>query len=176
MPLTLHEAFVPGVMQILSGMHTVIDNAEAHCTAHGMDPGELYEAKLAETMWPLPYHVRACWVHSAYAIELYKTGEFSPDFTQLPGDWNAMRTMIDDTLAQLAQVDPDALDATAGDVIGFVLGGKRLLEMPAQKFLLNFNQPNFYFHATTFYDILRMKGVALSKRDFTGANARPMGI
>ena len=87
-----------------------------------------------------------------------------------------MRAMIDDALAQLAQLDPATLDAMAGDVIGFVLGGKRLLEMPAQRFLLNFNQPNFYFHATTFYDILRMKGVALSKRDFTGANARPMGI
>ena len=43
------------------------------------------------------------------------------------------------------------------------------MELTAQDFLLSFTQPNFFFHATTFYDILRMKGVALGKRDFLGA-------
>lgn len=173
MPLTLHEAFVPTAQQILGGMRGIIDKAEAHCSETGMEASELYEAKLAETMWSLPWHVRACWVHSGFAINLYKTGEFSPDFTELPADWDAMRAMVDDALSQLAAIDPEELDAMAGDAIGFVLGGKRLLEMPAQRFLLSFNQPNFYFHATTFYDILRMKGLALSKLDFTGAPPRP---
>ena len=168
MPLTLHAAFVPQAQQILGGMRGIVDKAEAHCAEHGVDASELLEAKLAETMWPLPYHVRAAWVHSAFALELYKTGEFSPDFTELPGDWDAMRAMIDDALTRLDAIDPEELDAMSGDTIGFVLGGQRLLEMSAQDFLLSFNQPNFYFHATTFYDLLRMKGVALGKRDFTG--------
>ncbi|MEM7780954.1 MAG: DUF1993 domain-containing protein [Pseudomonadota bacterium] len=168
MPLTLHEAFVPTAQQILGGMRGIIDKAETHCADTGLDPSELIDAKLAENMWTLPWHVRACWVHSAFAIDLYDTGEFSPDFTDIPGDWDAMRAMIDDALARLDRVDPETLDAMAGNTIGFVLGGKRLLEMPAQRFLLSFNQPNFFFHATTFYDILRMKGLPLGKRDFTG--------
>ena len=168
MPLTLHEAFVPSAKQILGGMHGIIDKAEAHCRDNGIADSELYEAKLAESMWDLPWHVRACWVHSGFAINLYKEGYFSPDFTELPQDWAAMRGMVDDAIAQLDAVTPDYLEGIADKVIGFELGGKRLMELTGQNFLLGFNQPNFYFHATTFYDILRHKGVALGKRDYTG--------
>lgn len=168
MALTLYDAFVPSCRQILGGMNGVIDKAEAHCAEHGIDPAEMIEAKLADTMWNLPWHVRSVWVHSAYVISLLPTGEFSPDFTELPGDWDAMRAKIKRTLDELAQVTPDQLEEVSDKTIGFVLGGKRLMEFTGQNFLLGFSQPNFYFHATTFYDILRMKGVPLGKRDFMG--------
>ena len=106
MALTLHEAFVPYAKQILGGMKGLIDKAEAHCAEHGIDASELIEAKLADTMWTLPWHVRACWVHSGFAIGLYPSGAFSPDFTELPGDWDAMRAMVDDALAQLRRAYP----------------------------------------------------------------------
>lgn len=169
MPLTLHAAFVPSCQQILTGLRGLIDKAEAHVKEHGLDNAELVEAKLADTMWDLPWHVRACWVHSAFVISLLPSGEFSPDFTELPKDWDAMRAMVDDALAQLDAVTEDDLEKISDDTIGFVLGGERLMEMTGANFLLSFSQPNFYFHATTFYDILRMKGVALGKRDFMGS-------
>jgi hypothetical protein len=80
-----------------------------------------------------------------------------------------MRAMVDDAQSRLAQVTADQVEAIADKTVAFVLGGKRLMEFSGQDFLLSFNQPNFYFHATTFYDILRHKGVALGKRDFMGA-------
>ena len=169
MPLTLHEAFVPTARQILGGMRGLVDKAEAHCAETGCDASELIDAKLADTMWTLPWHVRACWVHSGFAINLFKTGVFSPDFTELPGDWDAMRAQVDDALAQLDAITPEMLEELADKPVDFQLGGKTLMTMTGQNFLLSFNQPNFYFHATTFYDILRMKGVALGKRDFIGA-------
>lgn len=169
MPLTLHEAFVPTAKQILGGLHGLVDKAESHCAETGCTPDTLIEAKLAETMWTLPWHVRACWVHSGFAINLYETGAFSPDFTEIPGDWDAMRAMIDDAQAQLSAITPESLEAIADKPVDFQLGGKTLMTMTAQNFLLSFNQPNFFFHATTFYDILRMQGVALGKRDFMGA-------
>ena len=168
MALTLHEAFVPNAVQILGAMRAIIDKAEQHCRDNGIADSELFEATLHETMWSLPWHVRACWVHSGFAINLYKDGYFSPDFTELPADWDAMRAMIDDALAQLDTVTPEFLEEISDKTIGFELGGKRLLEMTGQNFLLGFNQHHFFFHATTFYDILRHKGVALGKRDFTG--------
>jgi hypothetical protein len=168
MLLSLHESFVPTAQQILRALRGLVDKAEAHCAEHALDASELLEAKLAETMWPLPWHVRACWMHSAYAIAQFKTGAFTPDFTELPGDWDAMRAMIDDALTQLDAVTPEQLDAIADKPIGFVMGGERQMELTGQNFLLSFNQPNFFFHAATFYDILRMKGVALGKRDFIG--------
>ena len=168
MAITLYEAFVPSCQQILGGLSGLIDTGEAHVREHGLDDAELIEAKLAETMWTLPWHVRACWMHSAYTFDQLPTGEFTPDFTDVPDSWNSMRAMVDDAQAKLAALDSNDVEAIAEKTIGFVLGGKRLMEFTGQNFLLSFNQPNFYFHATTFYDILRHKGVPLGKRDFMG--------
>ena len=169
MAITLYDAFVPSCQQILGGLSGLIDKGEAHVKEHGLDDTDLIEATLSETMWTLPWHVRACWVHGAYTFDQLPTGEFTPDFTDVPDSWDSMRAMVDDAQAKLAALDPDTVEALADKTIGFVLGGKRLMEFSGQDFLLSFNQPNFYFHATTFYDILRHKGVALGKRDFMGA-------
>lgn len=168
MSLSLYDAFVPGCQRTLTGMMGLIDKAEAHCTENGLEHSELIEARLAEGMWNLPWHVRACWVHSAYTLGLLPSGEFTPDFTDVPADFAAMRAMVDDAQAKLAAVNADHVEALSDQTIGFVLGRERLMEMTGQNFLLGFNQPNFYFHATTFYGILRMKGLALGKRDFMG--------
>ena len=168
MAITLYDAFVPSCQQILGGLSGLIDRGEAHVKEHGLDDTVLIEATLAETMWTLPWHVRACWVHGAYTFDQLPTGEFTPDFTDVPDSWDAMRAMVDDAQAKLAALDPDTVEGLADKTIGFVLGGKRLMEFSGQDFLLGFNQPNFYFHATTFYDILRHKGLALGKRDFMG--------
>ena len=168
MPLTLYDAFVPSCQQTLGALETMIDKAEAHVAENGLTDADLIEAKLADDMWNLPWHIRSCWVHSSYVISLLPSGEFSPDFTELPQNWDAMRAMIGDAESQLADVTIEQLEEVAGTTIGFVLGGKRLMEFTGQNFLLSFSKPNFYFHATTFYDILRMKGVALGKRDYLG--------
>ncbi len=166
MPLTLSEALIPTYRQILGGLRQMIDKAEAFVEEQGIEHSEMLEAKLADDMWPLPYHIRSAWVHSKLALDLAPTEEFSPDFTDIPQDWNAMRAMIDEALAALDKVEAEELEAIADKTIFFVLGGKRLMEFTVQDFLLSFSQPNFYFHATTFYDILRMKGLPLVKRDY----------
>lgn len=168
MALTLHEAFVPSCQQVLGGMQALVNKAEAFVQEQGLTDADLIEAKLCDTMWPLPQHVRSVWVHSAYVISQLPTGEFSPDFTELPQSWDAMRAQLKAAQDALAAVTVDELEAIADRTIGFVLGGKRLMEFTGQNFLLSFSQPNFYFHATTFYDILRMKGLEIGKRDFMG--------
>ncbi|MEL7446862.1 MAG: DUF1993 family protein, partial [Pseudomonadota bacterium] len=80
MPMTLYDAFVPNCQQGLKGLRGLIDKGEAHVKEHGLDDAELLEASLAEGMWALPWHVRACWVHSGYTIGLIPSGEFTPDF------------------------------------------------------------------------------------------------
>lgn len=166
MPLTLHDAFVPSCIQILKGVRAQVDKAESFAKEHGIADGELIEAKLVDDMWALPYHVRAVWMHSKLALDLAPSGEFSPDFTDIPEDWNEMRAMIDDALAALGEIDAEQLETIAESRVHFVMGGKRLMEFTVTNFLLSFAQPNLYFHATTFYDILRMKGLPLTKRDY----------
>ena len=168
MPLRLYDAFVPNAQQQLGALLNLIDKGEAHCRENDLDDRELIEAKLAEDMWPLPWHVRSCWVQTGYTIRCFEQGEFTPDFSALPETWADMRAMTKDAIAELDAVDPETLEGFADKTIGFVMNGKRMMEMTGQNFLLSFSQPNLYFHATTFYDILRMKGVAIGKRDFLG--------
>ncbi len=168
MSLTLYEAFVPNCQQVVGALNNLIDKGEAFAKDNGLSDSDMIGARLAEDMWNLPWHVRSCWVHSAYVISLLPSGEFSPDFTRIPDSWDAMRAQVAETLDGLAKVTPEELEAAADSTVAFVLGGKRLMEFTGQNFLLSFSQPNVYFHATTFYDILRMKGVPLGKRDFMG--------
>jgi len=168
MSLSLHAAFVPNAKQALSAMLGLIDKGEAHAKEHGLADSELIQARLAEDMWALPHHVRSCWVHSAYAITQLQTGEFTPDFTDTPQSWDAMRAQLNDALAQLETVTEEEMEALAAKHVLFMLGGKKVAEGSAQDFLLSFHQANLYFHSATFYDILRHKGVPLGKRDFLG--------
>lgn len=168
MAFTLYDAFVPACQQGLGGLRTLIDKGEAYVRENGLDDADLIEARLAEDMWTLPWHVRSCWMHSAYVLDQLPSGEFTPDFTEVPDSWDAMRDLVDAALARLGAATPQDLDAFADETVGFVLGGKRLMQFTGKDFLLSFSQPNFHFHAATFYDILRMKGVALVKRDFLG--------
>ena len=168
MPISLYDAFVPSCQQILGGLNGLIDKGEAHVKDKGLSDADLIEAKLADNMWTLPWHVRACWVHSAYVFDQLPTGEFTPDFTEIPGSWDAMRAMVGDAQAKLGKLDRDEVEALSDKTIGFVLGGNRLMEFTGANFLLSFSQPNFYFHATTFYDILRSNEVELGKRDYMG--------
>lgn len=166
MPLTLHEALIPSYRQYLSGVRAMVDKAENFANENDMPASELFEAKLADDMWPLPFHIRSVWVHSKMALDLVPTGEFSPDFKTLPQNWDEMRAMVDDALEGIEQVSVEYLEAIADKQLDFKLGGKVIWQFTVQNFLLSFSQPNFYFHATTFYDILRMKGLPLGKRDY----------
>ncbi len=168
MALSLYDAFVPNCQQMVGALNNLIDKGEAFAKEKGLADEDLIGARLAEDMWTLPWHVRSCWVHSAYVISLLPSGEFSPDFTKVPDSWDSMRAQVAATLDGLAAVKPADLEAVADNTMAFVLGGKRLMEFTGQNFLLSFSLPNVYFHATTFYGILRMKGVPLGKRDFMG--------
>ncbi|MEL7198735.1 MAG: DUF1993 domain-containing protein [Pseudomonadota bacterium] len=168
MPLTLYAVFIPTARQTLGALRGMIDKGEAHVKEHGLSDEDLIEASLAEDMWALPHHVRSCWLHGSRTLELIPDGEFSPDFTEIPKNWDAMRAMVDDALGKLDACKPDTINALEGTHVRFVLGGKCYFEGDGQDFLLSFNQPNLYFHAATFYDILRHKGVVLGKPDFLG--------
>tara|TARA_B100002049_G_C15847756_1_gene277902 strand:+ start:45 stop:395 length:351 start_codon:yes stop_codon:yes gene_type:complete len=113
-------------------------------------------------------------MHSAYALDQLPDGAFTPDFTDIPADWNAMRAMIASAQKRMDECQPDEINALGAKNIDFVLGGETRFSLPGERFLLGFNMPNFQFHATTFYGLLRMKGVPLGKRDYMGNPAGPM--
>ena len=169
MPLTLHAALIPGWLQILGASRKLIDKARAHCQASGMAEAELVQARLIDDMLPFAYQIKSCAVHSRGAIEGVRQGTFSPDMTEPPATLDALAERLDGTIAFLAALDPAELEGFIGRDMVFTIGSKFRREFTAENFLLGFSQPNLYFHATTAYDLLRMKGVKIGKGDFLGA-------
>lgn len=167
MTFSLYAATIPSYQQILGSVLGLLSAAEAFCTKNRVVPEAIIQARLAEDMLPFAYQVKSTAVHSLGAIEGVRRGSFSPDTAPAPETFAALKARIVDTLIALAMIDAAEIDALVGREMRFVRG-ERSLDFTAENFLLSFSQPNFYFHATTAYDILRWKGVQIGKRDYTG--------
>lgn len=169
MSLSLHAATVPTWLQVIAATHALIDKAEAWCADNAEPAATLMDAKLAEDMWGFGWQINSVWMHSAHALNAAKSGTFEPNFTDIPADFDACRTKLDTARDVMLAATPDALAALAENNVDFVLGGKVRMSFTVQNFLLGFSTPNFYFHAATAYDIMRMKGLEIGKRDYLGA-------
>jgi hypothetical protein len=167
MPLSLYSATVPSFQQTLAALRGVIDKGEAFSDEAGLAHDGLIEARLIEDMLPFAYQVKSAGVHSLGAIEGVKRGTFSPDRTTPPDSFAGLRERIDETLAGLSAIEPGELDSLVGRPMRFEMGSYKA-DYTVEDFLLSFSVPNFYFHATTAYDILRAKGVVLGKMDYLG--------
>jgi len=167
MAFTLYAATIPAYLQILESVSRLIGKAETFCAERGLPPEGLIGARLAEDMLPFGYQIKSVTVHSIGAIEGVRKGVFVPDMSPWPDSFAGLRDRLAETVAALEAVDPDEVERFIGRDMRFQFGD-HVIEFHAEDFLLSFSQPNFYFHATTAYDILRMKGVAIGKRDFNG--------
>lgn len=167
MAFSLYAATVPSYQQILEAVIGLLGKAEAFCAEKGMAHQDIIQARLAADMQPFAYQVKSTAVHSLGAIEGVRRGVFSPDTTLPPESFAELKARLVATLAALESVEPAEIDSFVGRDMRFAFG-ERHLDFTAENFLLSFSQPNFYFHATTTYDILRWKGVPIGKRDFTG--------
>lgn len=167
MPVSLHAATVLSWRQTLGAVAGLIGKAEAYCKDKGLAPSELIQAQLAPDMLPFAYQVKSTSVHSLGAIEGVRRGVFSPDMTPPPETFAALSARVAETLRALEAVTAAEVESFIGRDMRFEFREHRI-EFTAENFLLSFALPNFYFHATTAYDILRGKGVQIGKRDFMG--------
>jgi hypothetical protein len=167
MSFSLYAATVPTYCQILEAVGRLLVTAEAWSAERGLAPNDIVQARLAEDMQPFAYQVKSTAVHSLGAIEGVRKGVFSPDMTPPPDTFAALKARIAATLAALSAIQAAEIDSFVGRDMRFAFGNRHL-DFTAENFLLSFAQPNFYFHATTAYDILRWKGVPIGKRDFMG--------
>jgi hypothetical protein len=167
MAFSLYAATIPSYQQILGSVSGLLVKAEAFCAEKSINDDDIIQARLAPDMLPFAYQVKSTAVHSLGAVEGVRRGAFSPDMTPPPETFPALKARIAETLAALEKIEAAEIDSLIGRDMCFVRGEHRL-DFTAENFLLSFSQPNFYFHATTSYDILRWKGVSIGKRDFTG--------
>jgi hypothetical protein len=167
MSFSLYDAVIPSNIQILGALDGIIGKAEAFCVERDMTQADLVDARLAPDMLPLGYQIKSCAVHSIGGIQGARTGSFSPDMSAWPTDLAGLRDILQRTAAELSALDRDTIDTLADADTQFAFGEMRM-PFTGANFLLSFSQPNFYFHATTAYAILRAQGMKLGKRDFLG--------
>ena len=100
-------------------------------------------------------------------MEAAKNGVFSPSAGKPDLDYAALQALVTEARNELSALTPEAVNALVGRDVTFKLGD-RALPFTAEGFLMSFSLPNFFFHTTTAYDILRHKGAPLGKREFMG--------
>jgi hypothetical protein len=167
MAISLYSATVPTFLQILPSVSALCDKGAQWCEEKGLDESELVQARLAEDMWPFAMQVRSTWLHSADAIEGARKGETAPDFSEPPGTFAQLKARVEEAIGRLEAVTPEAVDGLVGRDTCFRIGERRM-DFTAENYLLSFALPNFFFHATAAYAILRSRGLPLGKRDFLG--------
>ena len=167
MAFTLYDASVANYLQILGAVSGYLNKGLTHFREKGTDPETIVETRLAEDMWPLRSQIVSVVHHSLGAIEGVKKGEFKPPVVDPALNYAALQKLVEDAIAALSALKPDEVHALVGRDIVFKIGD-RSMPFTAEGFLMSFSLPNFYFHVTTAYDILRHKGVPVGKRDFMG--------
>jgi hypothetical protein len=118
-------------------------------------------------MLPLGYQVKSCAAHSAGAVAGVRAGLYGPDLSPWPTDFAGLHAAIQGAIAELSAIDAAEFEALGDNDTLFAFGEMKL-PFTGANFLLSFAQPNFYFHATTAYAILRAQGVKIGKGDLMG--------
>jgi uncharacterized protein len=168
MSLSLYQSSVPTFERCLRALIVILDKAELHANARKFDPANYLGMRLAPDMFPFVRQVQsAC--DNAKNGSARLAGVQAPAFEDKEATFAELRDRIGRTLDYLATLDAKAIDAGMEREIVFPAGPSVKFRMQGGNYLLHWVLPNFYFHLTTAYDILRAAGVEIGKRDFLGA-------
>lgn len=167
MPLSMHQAAVPGFTRMLNALSSILDKAAAHAGSSGADPATLLQARLAPDMFPLVRQVQIATDHAKGATARL-AGREAPKFEDTEATFDELKARIAKTIDFVGSVPASEIDGSEDRQITLTIGGNPMT-FAGRVYLLHFALPNFYFHMTTAYDILRHEGVPLGKRDFMGA-------
>ena len=162
MPISLHHAVVTPMLQTLGAAQTWLAKAQAA----GLPEAEITSARLIDDMLPFAYQVKSMATHSHGAILGVRAGTFSPDM-EIPATMAQLQDILAEAESFLQGVEEAELESLIGQDMRFQFKDY-MVPFAAEDFLLTFSLPNFYFHATTTYALLRARGVAVGKRDYLG--------
>jgi hypothetical protein len=166
MSLSMYQASVPVFTQILGALGGVLEKAEAHAAAKKIDPAVLIGARLAPDMFPLGRQIQiACDFGKGATARL--AGVEVPSWGDDEKTLADFRTRIKKTVDYVQGFKPAQVDGSEAREITLKVG-PNMRTFKGQPYLLQFVMPNFFFHSTTAYAILRHNGVELGKRDFMG--------
>ncbi|HZZ30998.1 MAG TPA: DUF1993 domain-containing protein [Phenylobacterium sp.] len=167
MATSLYDLSVASYLQTVGAVAGFMDRAAKHCAETGADPDDFVGLQLFDDMAPFHFQIRSVAHHSVGALEGVKSGLFHPPAAVGPLPYAELQAMVATTEDVLRGFTPQEVNGWAGKDVSFQIG-ERKIPFTAEGFILSFSLPNFYFHATTAYDLLRTQGVPLGKRNYLG--------
>ena len=164
MTISMYKVSVPIFAQFLTAQSDCIDKALAHIEAKQLDPNFLFNMRFYPDMYPYSRQVQQASTHAARAVSAL-SGTEMPNLPNTETSFAELKARLAKTINFVKEFKPAQIDGTEDKDITLKLGTNER-KFTGQGLLLNFILPNFYFHCTTAYDILRHCGVELAKRDF----------
>ncbi len=172
MPFT--KLLVPTYTQMLKALASWLEKAQAQLP--DADSNALLSARLAPDMFPLSTQIRFVCVQAQEAVFRLKGEAFPASLGELvdegrnageqPGSLADAKARIEETVALLEALSPDALDKDPGEAIAHELPNGMVLDLTAEQYARDWALGQFYFHLMTAYAILRSEGVELGKADY----------
>jgi uncharacterized protein len=166
MAFNIYQVSIPAFIQTLNALSGVLTKAVAHAEAKKIDPQVLIASRLAPDMHPLARQIQMA-SDSAKGLGARLAGVDVPSFPDTETTFPELQQRIAKTVDFLKSLKPEQFEGAADREIPLTLGGQKV-NFKGSVYLANFAFPNFYFHATTAYAILRHNGVEIGKRDFLG--------
>jgi len=167
MAISMHSAGVPVYLKMLSSLSQWIDKAEAYAQAKNFDLSVLINARLAPDMLPFRSQVQIACDSAKYGVARL-AGVDAPKFDDTEQSAAELKARIAKTLDWLKSVPPAQVDGTEAKAVSVPRRAGEALRFDGETFFKHYALPNFFFHVTTAYAILRHNGVALGKADFLG--------
>ncbi len=168
MATTLYDTTVPVLRKMLANLSAILDKAEAHAAARRIDPAVLLQSRLFPDMFALTKQVQiACDFAKGAAARL--SGVEVPKYEDNETSFEQLRARIAKTLAFVESCKREGYSGAETREVSLTLGGKAY-EFNGLDYANYVVFPNFYFHVTTAYNILRHNGVELGKLDFVGGS------
>jgi uncharacterized protein len=166
MSLSMYDASVPVFRQMLGSLCAVLDKAESHAAARKIEPSVLLQSRLYPDMFPLARQVQIAADFAKGACARLAGAEV-PRYEDTEQSLGELKERIGKTLAFIEGLPHEAIAGSEERDISITVAGNSR-QFKGQPYLLHYALPNFYFHATTAYAILRHNGIEIGKRDFIG--------
>lgn len=167
MSLSMYKASAPVYTQFLNALSNVLKKAAAHAEAKKIDPSVLINARIAPDMFALARQVQIATDHAKGSLARL-AGVDIPSFPDTETTFEELQARIAKTVDYVKTFKPEQIDGTEEREIVLTFGTQKF-PFDGQTYLIQFALPNFYFHISMAYAILRHNGVEIGKRDFMGA-------
>jgi hypothetical protein len=166
MSLTMYQASIPVFIHMLGNLSKILDKAAAHAEAKKIDPAIFINARLAPDMYPLNRQIQIA-TDMAKGCAARLAGIEVPSYADNESTFPELQARIAKTVAFLQSVSAEQINGSEERTVTLKMHGKEIGFL-GQPYLLHYVLPNFYFHITTTYAILRHNGLEIGKMDFVG--------